>query len=92
MERVVSAAGIPHSAARVGSMMTLFFNPEAVTDWDVAARCDTKRYADYFHGLLDRGFYMPCSQYEALFVSVAHTEDEIDATIAAIGEVLGEIA
>ncbi|MEA1949987.1 MAG: glutamate-1-semialdehyde 2,1-aminomutase [Planctomycetota bacterium] len=91
MEKVLSAAGVPHSAARVGSMMTLFFNPEPVTDWEIAARCDTERYADYFHGLLDRGFYMPCSQYEALFVSIAHTEDEIDATVDAVGEVLDDI-
>ncbi len=88
MERVATAAGVPHSTARVGSMMTLFFNPEAVTDWEIAASCDTKRYADYFHGLLDRGFYMPCSQYEALFVSVAHSEADIDATVAAVEEVL----
>ncbi len=92
MERVAAAAGVPHGTARVGSMMTLFFNPQPVTDWLVAARCDTQRYAAYFHGLLDRGFYMPCSQYEALFVSTAHTEAEIDATIAAVEEILSEMS
>ena len=92
MERVAAAAGVSHSVARVGSMMTLFFNPTPVTDWEIAARCDTKRYANYFHGLLDRGFYMPCSQYEALFVSTAHAEAEIDATIAAVDEVLKEMS
>ena len=76
-------AGIPHSVARVGSMLTLFFNPDPVRDWDAAARCDTARFARYFWGLMDRGVYMPCSQFEALFVSAAHTEADIDATIAA---------
>ena len=52
IEKVATSAGVPHSAAQVGSMMTMFFNPEPVTDWGVAARSDTQRYADYFHGLL----------------------------------------
>jgi len=81
-------AGVPHTLARVGSMMTLFFHPDPVTDWDVAARCDKARFGKYFWGLIDRGVYMPCSQYEALFVSVAHTEADIDHTIDAAREVL----
>lgn len=85
------AAGVPHTVARVGSMLTLFFNPDLVTDWDVASKCDTKRFAKYFWGLIDRGVYMPCSQYEALFISAAHTEAEIDQTIAAASEVLATL-
>ncbi len=81
-------AGVPHTLTRVGSMMTLFFHPDPVTDWDVAARCDKARFGKYFWGLIDRGVYMPCSQYEALFVSVAHTEADIDHTIDAACEVL----
>ena len=83
-----NAAGVAHTITRVGSMMTLFFNGDAVTCWDDAAKCDTDWYGRYFWGLLDRGVYMPCSQYEALFVSAAHTEANIDATIAAAAEVL----
>ncbi|MCH5378112.1 MAG: glutamate-1-semialdehyde 2,1-aminomutase [Planctomycetes bacterium] len=83
-----AAVGIPHTLARVGSMMTLFFHPEPVTDWDIAARCDKARFAKYFWGLIDRGVYMPCSQYEALFVSAAHTDEDIDHTIDAAREVL----
>ncbi len=83
-----AAAGVPHSVARVGSMMTLFFHGERVTDWEVAARCDVARFGKYFWGLLERGVYMPCSQYEALFISAAHTESDIDQTIAAAREVL----
>ena len=86
-----AAADIPAQVGRCGSMMTLFFNPETVTDWDVARRSDTKRYAAYFWGLIERGVYMPCSQYEALFVSTAHGDDDIDMTIAAASEVLAEL-
>jgi glutamate-1-semialdehyde 2,1-aminomutase len=83
-----TAAGVPHSLGWFNSMMTLFFNPGPVTDWDTAARSDTARYARYFWGLLERGVYMPCSQFEALFVSAAHTEADIDATLSAAREVL----
>jgi glutamate-1-semialdehyde 2,1-aminomutase len=65
---------------------------DAVTDWESASGCDTTRYGRYFWGMIERGVYLPCSQYEALFVSAAHTEDDIDATIAAAGEVLSRIA
>ena len=93
LRQAASAAGLPHSIARVGSMMTLFFNPHVVTDWEVASRSDTTRFAKYFWGLIERGVYMPCSQYEALFISAAHQEADIDATIAAAADVfagLGE--
>jgi len=88
LRAAATAADVPHSLARVGSMMTLFFNPRPVTDWTVAEQCDTARFARYFWGLIDRGVYMPCSQYEALFVSAAHTAKDIDATIAAAAESL----
>jgi len=81
-------AGIEHSITRVGSMMTLFFNPGPVTAWSSAEKCDTKAFSKYFWGLIERGVYMPCSQFEALFVSAAHTEADIDHTITAAEEVL----
>jgi glutamate-1-semialdehyde 2,1-aminomutase len=81
-------ANIPASLTRVGSMLTLFFNDAQPTDWDTASKSDTTRFARYFWGLLNRGVYMPCSQYEALFVSAAHTEADIHKTIAAAKEVL----
>jgi glutamate-1-semialdehyde 2,1-aminomutase len=80
-------AGVGHSITRVGSMLTLFFNPERPTDWDSASKSDTACYARYFWGLMDRGVYMPCSQYEALFVSAAHSEEDIDATITAAKDI-----
>ena len=88
LRAAAQAAGVPHSVTRVGSMMTLFFHDQLVTDWDVAARCDVARYGKYFWGLLERGVYMPCSQYEALFISAAHTESDIDQTVAAARDVL----
>ena len=92
LDLAATEAGIPHTVTRVGSMMTLFFHPDPVTDWDVASQCDTKRFASYFWGMIDRGIYMPCSQYEALFVSAAHSEADIDATVAAAAQVLGGLA
>lgn len=88
MNRAAQSAGVPHSVARAGSMMTLFFNPEPVTDWQTAAQCDTARFARYFHALLEHGVYMPCSQYEALFISTTHTAEDIDATAAAVAVAL----
>lgn len=76
-------AGIPHHLARVGSMMTFFFSAEPVHDWPTASRCDTASFARWFWQMLDHGVYLPCSQYEALFISAAHREAEIDATIDA---------
>ena len=85
------SAGVEHSLARVGSMLTFFFNPKPVVDWDSASRSDTRRYAKFFWGLLERGVYLPCSQYEALFVSTAHSEADIDSTIAAAKEVFATV-
>jgi glutamate-1-semialdehyde 2,1-aminomutase len=72
-------------------MLTFFFNAQPPADWDSASQSDTSRYAKYFWGLLDRGIYMPCSQYEALFVSAAHSEADIDATVQAAEESLSNL-
>jgi glutamate-1-semialdehyde 2,1-aminomutase len=91
LEQAAKEAGIPVSIGWFGSMMTLFFSAEPVVDWPSARRCDTQRYARYFWGMLRRGVYLPCSQFEALFVSAAHTEEHIDITIAAAREVMQEL-
>jgi glutamate-1-semialdehyde 2,1-aminomutase len=88
LHHAVERAGIPHTIARVGSMMTLFFHPGPIRGWREASQCDTDQFARYFWGLMDRGAYMPCSQFEALFVSTAHTEADVDATIAAAEDAL----
>lgn len=82
--------GLEHTINRAGSMLTLFFNAQQVVDWDSASKSDTKRYSRYFWGLIERGVYMPCSQYEALFISAAHSEQDIAATVeAARGAIAG---
>jgi glutamate-1-semialdehyde 2,1-aminomutase len=87
----MAAVGIPHQVARVGSMWTLFFNPKAVTDYDVARQSDTARFAKFFWAMMERGIYLPCSQFEAAFVSAVHTERHIEQTLAAAREALGQI-
>ena len=90
--RAAADAGVTAWVARVGSMMTIFFQrggePVPVTGWTTASQSDTGRYASFFWGMIDRGIYLPCSQYEALFFSTCHTEADIDRTIAAAAETL----
>jgi glutamate-1-semialdehyde 2,1-aminomutase len=85
-------AGIEHSITRVGSMMTLFFNAQPVADWDGASRSNTQRFARWFWELIERGVYMPCSQYEALFISAAHSEQDIETTVGAAKQILPMLA
>jgi glutamate-1-semialdehyde 2,1-aminomutase len=91
LEAAAVAAGIAVRIARFGSMMTLFFTDRVVVDWDTASACDVGRFARYFWGMIERGVYLPCSQYEAFFVSAAHTEADIAATIAAARESLAAL-
>jgi glutamate-1-semialdehyde 2,1-aminomutase len=86
-----TAANLPHQVARIGSMLTLFFSSDPVINWPTASNCDTAVFGRFFHGMLDAGIYLPCSQYEAMFVSAAHTEADIDATIEAAKGVLSEL-
>jgi glutamate-1-semialdehyde 2,1-aminomutase len=71
---------------RVSSLLTVFFNDAAVTNYTEARRSDSQRYARFFHALLENGVYFPPSQYEAAFVSAAHTDLEVDTTVLAIEE------
>ena len=73
---------------RVGSMLTLFFTDCPVTDYESAKRSDTARFARFFHVMLERGIYLPPSQFEAAFVSAAHSEEDIRRTAAAIRDAL----
>jgi glutamate-1-semialdehyde 2,1-aminomutase len=76
---------------RVGSMITLFFTPGPVVDYATAKKSDTALFARFFHGLLARGIYFPPAQFEAAFVSLAHTEGDIDTTVRAAGEIFREL-
>jgi len=79
-------ANVPLTVNRIGSMLTAFFCDGAVTDYASAKRADTKRYARYFHAMLERGVFLAPSQFEAAFVSLAHT----DADIALAGRAAAE--
>lgn len=81
-------AAVPHQVQREGSMMTLFFNANPVHHWSDADKSDREAFAKYFWGMIERGVYMPCSQFEALFFGRTHTEALIDETIDAAKAVL----
>ena len=91
LHEAAQSAGMPFVINRVGSMLTLFFADEVVDRWDPASRADTEKFAKYFWGMMHRGVYLPCSQYEALFVSAAHSETDIDATVVAAQQVLATL-
>jgi glutamate-1-semialdehyde 2,1-aminomutase len=82
---------VPHAAAAVGSMFGFFLTAGPVTDLTSAKRADTVLYARFFHAMLDRGYYFAPSQFEAGFLSLAHTDAEIERTVAAAGESLAEV-
>ncbi|MGE3912835.1 MAG: glutamate-1-semialdehyde 2,1-aminomutase [Chloroflexota bacterium] len=85
------AAGIPLQVSRVGSMMTAFFSEHLPTDYASAMSADRNRYAAYFRGMLERGVYLAPSQFEAGFVSTAHTEADIERTISLAREVVATL-
>jgi glutamate-1-semialdehyde 2,1-aminomutase len=91
LRKAIAASGVEACVNRVGSMLTLFFTRGPVVDLDSLEGVRTDRYGRFFHGLLDRGVYFPPAQYETLFVSAAHTEEEIDRAVEAAGEALREL-
>jgi glutamate-1-semialdehyde 2,1-aminomutase len=76
-------AGVALCHNRVGSMFTWFFQDGPVTDWDSAAKSDTEKFAKFFRSMLDSGVYLPPSQYEAVFLGAAHSEEDVRKTVAA---------
>jgi glutamate-1-semialdehyde 2,1-aminomutase len=83
VDAAAKEAGVPLCHNRVGSMFTWFFQPGPVTDWDSASKSNTEAFGKFFHRMLDSGVYLPPSQYEAAFLSAAHTEEDVQKTIAA---------
>lgn len=79
-------AGIEMTYNRVGSMFTWFFTEKKVVDWDTAATCNTEHFGRFHRGMLDAGVWLPPSQFEAAFMSAAHTEQEVEDTVAAARE------
>ena len=92
LDTAAREAGVAMTSNRVGSMMTGFFGPDPVTNYSGATACDAERYGRFFHGMLEEGVYLAPSQFEAAFVSLAHTEDDIDATIEAARKTHGRMA
>ena len=90
--QAAAAAGYPIYSTRVGSMFCAFFTNAEVRDWPTAAACDTKAFARYFLGMLNEGVYLAPSQFETAFVSAAHSDDDIEKTIAAAAKCFKLIA
>jgi len=88
---IIRKGGYPLTWNRVGSMASLFFTAGPVTDWHSAARSDRDAFRGFFWGMLERGFYLAPSPFEALFLSAAHTEGDVAATVEAAREVLAEV-
>ena len=83
LRREAREAGVPVTVNQVGSVLTLFFHPGPVTNWESAAKADREMYARFFRGMLAQGIYLPPSQFEAWFSSTCHGEAELAATLRA---------
>jgi glutamate-1-semialdehyde 2,1-aminomutase len=92
LRRAARDASATVTINRVGSMITVFFCAGPVVDYATAKTSDTKRFARFFHAMLERGVYLPPAQFEAAFVSLAHGEAEIDLTVAAAAEAFRTLA
>ncbi|MEX2227725.1 MAG: glutamate-1-semialdehyde 2,1-aminomutase [Dehalococcoidia bacterium] len=90
LREAARAAECVVSIAQLGSMLTVFFSDEAPRDYASAKRSDTERYGRFFRAMLDRGVYLPPAQFEAMFVSLAHQQADIEQTIAAAREAFAE--
>ena len=93
-DRLAEAAkngGVPVTIQRVGSMFTLFFQDGPVTNLDDARKSDTQSFARFFHAMLEEGVYWPPSQFEAVFLSAAHSAEHVDNVVAAAGRALERI-
>ncbi|MFT4571467.1 MAG: glutamate-1-semialdehyde 2,1-aminomutase [Hyphomicrobiaceae bacterium] len=90
LEKGLRAAlgGHPGCVQRVGSMITLFFGPSRVRNYDDALACDTNTFATFFRAMVERGVWLPPSQFEAWFLSAAHSDEDIARTVAAAGEAI----
>ncbi len=84
-------SGVIACVSQVGSMFTVFFGVDEVCGYASATRSDTRLFARYFQGMIDRGIYLPPSQFETAFISLVHSEAEVEETVAAAREVLASL-
>ena len=89
LDATLTARGIPHRTNHLGSLGCVFFTPDAVSDYASAQKSDTALYTAYFRHMLDRGIYLAPSQFEAMFLSSTHTQEDLDRTVRAAGEFEG---
>jgi glutamate-1-semialdehyde 2,1-aminomutase len=92
IEAALCESDVAATPARFGSLLTLFFSAEPVNDYASAKRCDTRQFAAFFRAMLDRGIFLAPSQFEALFVSAAHSEADVDRTVVAVRESLATLS
>lgn len=92
LRRILQDLNLPYQLNRVGSMFTLFFTERQVTDFESAKSSDTRRFALFFEEMLSRGIYLPPSQFEAVFLSIAHTSPDIQKTLSAARHALERVA
>jgi glutamate-1-semialdehyde 2,1-aminomutase len=88
LREAAADAGVPVQVSHTTGLLTVFFSEEPVHDYDDAKACDTERYAAFCRAMLDRGVYLPPSQFEAWFPSLAHTDAHVERTLEAAGEAL----
>jgi glutamate-1-semialdehyde 2,1-aminomutase len=87
LRRAIRDTGLVACVNQIGSMFTVFFGVDQVRDYTTATRSDTAMFARYFQGMIERGIYLPPSQFESAFLSLAHGEAEVEETVAAAREV-----
>ena len=91
LRTALARSGLPGCINRAGSLLTLFLGVDKVIDGDSARRYDSALFSRYFHRMLEHGIYLPPSQFEAMFISLAHTDTDLDATIAAATDALAPV-
>jgi len=89
---VLKTSGLPYTINQVGSMITVFFTGETVTNFETANKNDQELFRQFFHGMLKRGIYLPPSPFESWFLSKSLTYQQLDETVMAASEVMGEIS
>jgi len=91
ISRILKARGISHTINQMASMFTIFFTSQKVRDLSSAKTSDTKLFSRFFHALLKRGVYLPPSQFEAIFLSTAHTDEDLEKIVKAVEEAIKEL-
>jgi glutamate-1-semialdehyde 2,1-aminomutase len=90
--KAAAGTGIELNFSRISSLLTIFFTSNAALNYESVAAADTARFSRFFWQLLEQGIYWPPSQFEAAFISLAHSEEDIRATVSAIDKAFNSLA